>query len=123
MTPVLCVFGTRPEAIKMAPVVDRPRETGAPYRVAVTAQHRATVLAPRTVTERPEGVDAGAALLTGVERTAIGENTLRLIDDVQTRKARMVERSPYGDGQSAGRIVHALANRYLGGSDAVEQAS
>jgi UDP-N-acetylglucosamine 2-epimerase (non-hydrolysing) len=39
---VLCVFGTRPEAIKMAPVVlelrKRPREFR--VRVAVTAQHR-----------------------------------------------------------------------------------
>jgi UDP-N-acetylglucosamine 2-epimerase (non-hydrolysing) len=39
---VLCVFGTRPEAIKMAPVVlalrARPRDFDA--RVAVTAQHR-----------------------------------------------------------------------------------
>lgn len=59
MTPVLCVFDTRPKAVKMAPVVGR--------------------------------------LL-------------------------MMERSPYGDGPSAGRIVHALASRHPGGSDAVEQA-
>lgn len=81
------------------------------------------VLVLRTETERPEGVTAGAALLIGVERAAIVENTLRLIDDEQARKAMMVERSPYGDGQSASRIVDALANRYLGGSDAVGRAS
>ncbi len=43
MTPlrVLSVFGTRPEAIKMAPVVHRLAETpGVEARVCVTAQHR-----------------------------------------------------------------------------------
>ncbi|MBI5497119.1 MAG: UDP-N-acetylglucosamine 2-epimerase (non-hydrolyzing) [Deltaproteobacteria bacterium] len=38
---VACVFGTRPEAIKMAPVVKAlQRETGLRARVVVTAQHR-----------------------------------------------------------------------------------
>lgn len=39
---VLVVFGTRPEAIKMAPVVQRLRERGDTFdvAVAVTAQHR-----------------------------------------------------------------------------------
>ena len=38
---VLCVFGTRPEAIKMAPVVRKLRESpGIDTRVCVTAQHR-----------------------------------------------------------------------------------
>ncbi len=81
------------------------------------------VLVLRTETERPEGVTAGAALLIGVGREAIIENTFRLIDDAQVRKAMIVERSPYGDGQSARRIVQALADRYLGGLGAVELAS
>jgi UDP-N-acetylglucosamine 2-epimerase (non-hydrolysing) len=38
---VLTVFGTRPEAVKMAPVVERLRRTaGVEARVCVTAQHR-----------------------------------------------------------------------------------
>jgi UDP-N-acetylglucosamine 2-epimerase (non-hydrolysing) len=38
---VLSVFGTRPEAVKMAPVVERLRNTpGIQSRVCVTAQHR-----------------------------------------------------------------------------------
>ena len=38
---VLSVFGTRPEAVKMAPVVERLRHTpGVEARVCVTAQHR-----------------------------------------------------------------------------------
>ena len=38
---VLSIFGTRPEAVKMAPVVERLRRTpGVESRVCVTAQHR-----------------------------------------------------------------------------------
>src|SRR5690606_26088525 len=38
---VMCVFGTRPEAIKMAPVVSRLRETPeVDLTLCVTAQHR-----------------------------------------------------------------------------------
>jgi len=41
MKKVLLVFGTRPEAIKMAPVYDMLKDThGMDVRVAVTAQHR-----------------------------------------------------------------------------------
>jgi UDP-N-acetylglucosamine 2-epimerase (non-hydrolysing) len=42
MKTVLLVFGTRPEAIKMAPVIERLKERGDRFRpvVAVTAQHR-----------------------------------------------------------------------------------
>lgn len=37
---VLVVFGTRPEAIKLAPVLRALSRKGIPYRVCVTAQHR-----------------------------------------------------------------------------------
>lgn len=77
------------------------------------------VLVLRTETERPEGVAVGAALLIGVDRAVIVENALRLIDDTDARTAMMVERSPYGDGQSARRIVNALAERFLRGDGAV----
>ena len=39
-TKVLAVFGTRPEAIKMFPVIDALRAEGVDCRVCVTAQHR-----------------------------------------------------------------------------------
>ncbi len=39
-TKVLAVFGTRPEAIKMFPVIDALRAEGIDCRVCVTAQHR-----------------------------------------------------------------------------------
>ena len=74
---------------------------------------RTPVLVLRTETERPEGVHAGAALLVGVEQAAIVENSLRLIDDARAREAMVVDRSPYGDGLSAQRIVDALSVRYM----------
>ena len=41
MKKILIIFGTRPEAIKMAPVVLRLKAEGAfQVKVAVTAQHR-----------------------------------------------------------------------------------
>jgi UDP-N-acetylglucosamine 2-epimerase (non-hydrolysing) len=40
MAGILVVFGTRPEAIKLSPVVDALRSRGVPTRICVTAQHR-----------------------------------------------------------------------------------
>ncbi|GAO39033.1 UDP-N-acetylglucosamine 2-epimerase [Sphingomonas changbaiensis NBRC 104936] len=40
MAGILVVFGTRPEAIKLAPVVAALRSRGIPTRICVTAQHR-----------------------------------------------------------------------------------
>ena len=41
--PVLCVIGTRPEAIKMAPVVRELARRGVPHHVVSTGQHRELV--------------------------------------------------------------------------------
>lgn len=40
MIKVVCIYGTRPEAIKMAPVVHELRKAGVPTEVCITAQHR-----------------------------------------------------------------------------------
>jgi UDP-N-acetylglucosamine 2-epimerase (non-hydrolysing) len=40
MAGIMVVFGTRPEAIKLLPVVEALRERGLPTRICVTAQHR-----------------------------------------------------------------------------------
>jgi len=37
---ILFIFGTRPEAIKMAPVIKACQEKSIPFKVCVTAQHR-----------------------------------------------------------------------------------
>ncbi len=37
---VLVIFGTRPECIKLAPVIKELQRQGVPYKICVTAQHR-----------------------------------------------------------------------------------
>lgn len=66
------------------------------------------VLVMRDTTERPEGVAAGGVLLVGPRADRIVEESLRLLtDDAAYRKMSQV-RNPYGDGQSAPRIVERL---------------
>ncbi|CAK0769798.1 UDP-N-acetylglucosamine 2-epimerase [Gammaproteobacteria bacterium] len=66
------------------------------------------VLVLRSVTERPEAVDAGTVRLVGADRTKIVEWTRRLLDDPAEyqRMARAI--NPYGDGHAAERIVQAI---------------
>ena len=53
MTDVLCVFGTRPEAIKVAPVVEALRAHGLAVRVIATGQH--TTLLDQDIVGRAMG--------------------------------------------------------------------
>ncbi|KJZ55937.1 non-hydrolyzing UDP-N-acetylglucosamine 2-epimerase [Pseudomonas marginalis] len=66
------------------------------------------VLVLREETERPEAVDLGVVKLVGANRDTIIEEAQHLLDDPQAyqRMARGV--SPYGDGNSAARIVGVL---------------
>lgn len=66
------------------------------------------VLVLRSVTERPEAVDAGTVRLVGADRAQIVEWTCRLLDDPveYQRMARAI--NPYGDGHAAERIVQAI---------------
>jgi UDP-N-acetylglucosamine 2-epimerase (non-hydrolysing) len=63
------------------------------------------VLVMRDTTERPEGVEAGTALLTGPRARPIVECTSRLLDDPAAYQAMANAVNPYGDGRSAERIV------------------
>ena len=66
------------------------------------------VLVLRNVTERPEGVEAGALQVVGTDRQKIVETTIRLLTDnaAYTRMAKA--NSPYGDGKAGLRIVQAI---------------
>ena len=66
------------------------------------------VLVLRVKTERPEGIEAGAAKVVGTNRTRIVAETIRLLEDASEyqRMARAV--NPYGDGHTAERIVAHL---------------
>ncbi|MBL8754761.1 MAG: UDP-N-acetylglucosamine 2-epimerase (non-hydrolyzing) [Planctomycetes bacterium] len=67
------------------------------------------VLVLRDVTERPEGVALGAAILVGMDRDRIVAAAERLLDDPAAYSAMAVVRNPYGDGRSARAIVDCLA--------------
>lgn len=67
------------------------------------------VLVLRDVTERPEGVAAGVALLVGTDTDRIVATTSRLLDDPAARRRMSVAANPYGDGRAAERIAAILA--------------
>ena len=75
------------------------------------------VLVMRDTTERPEGVEAGTALLTGPRTGAIVEHAARLLTDVPAYEAMANAKNPYGDGHAAERIV-AHIRRFFAASAA-----
>ncbi len=74
------------------------------------------VLVTRAVTERPEGLAAGAVRMVGTGRKEIRRAVGELLDDPEER-SRMATagRSVYGDGTAARHIADALVSD-LGGS-------
>jgi UDP-N-acetylglucosamine 2-epimerase (non-hydrolysing) len=79
------------------------------------------VLVMRDTTERPEGVAAGTALLTGPNASAIVEQTTRLLTDEAAYHAMAVAKNPYGDGHAAKRIVERM-RRYFAASEGGREA-
>ena len=74
------------------------------------------VLVMRDTTERPEGVDAGTAILTGPNAKAIAHHAARLLTDEAVYRAMATARNPYGDGYAAARIVERI-RRYFAPRD------
>lgn len=66
------------------------------------------VLVMRDTTERPEGVAAGTAILTGPHAPAIVEHATRLLTDEAAYRFMATARNPYGDGHAAERIVERI---------------
>jgi UDP-N-acetylglucosamine 2-epimerase (non-hydrolysing) len=67
------------------------------------------VLVTRSVTERPEGVAAGAVRLVGTDQQVVGSAMLELLrDPALSERMRTAGRGVYGDGRAAERIVDAL---------------
>ena len=83
------------------------------------------VLVMRDTTERPEGVAAGTALLTGPNAPAIVEHATRLLRDETAYRSMATARNPYGDGYAAERIVERIrryfASRDSGAAPVIEQ--
>jgi len=74
------------------------------------------VLVTRAVTERPEVVEAGAAVLVGTDTATIISETASLLTDPARRHAMQVQENPVGDGLAAGRIA-AVCQAALCGAD------
>jgi UDP-N-acetylglucosamine 2-epimerase (non-hydrolysing) len=66
------------------------------------------VLVMRDTTERPEGIEAGTALLTGANADAIFREGTRLLTDRHAYETMVSARNPYGDGHAAARIVDGI---------------
>ncbi len=68
------------------------------------------VLVMRETTERPEGVTAGTARLVGTDADNIVTEIFTLLDDKAAYEAMARAHNPFGDGQTARRIVELLGN-------------
>jgi UDP-N-acetylglucosamine 2-epimerase (non-hydrolysing) len=68
------------------------------------------VLVLRKVTERPEGVAAGAVRVVGVERAGIVAAALELLSDPSAYESMARAVNPYGDGHASERIADVLAH-------------
>ena len=68
------------------------------------------VLVMRETTERPEGVTAGTAKLVGTETSVIVTEMFKLLDDKAAYDAMARAHNPFGDGQTASRIVELIGN-------------
>jgi UDP-N-acetylglucosamine 2-epimerase (non-hydrolysing) len=80
------------------------------------------VLVMRDTTERPEGVSAGTALLTGTNAEAIVRHATRLLTDEAAYRSMATARNPYGDGYAAERIVKRI-RRYFSEDVSDEKAA
>ncbi len=70
------------------------------------------VLVMRDTTERPEGIAAGTALLTGPHASAIVAHAERLLTDESAYRAMASAKNPYGDGHAAERIVERIRRHF-----------
>ena len=68
------------------------------------------VLVMRDTTERPEGVDAGTAILVGADKAAITREASRLLDRPQDYETMAKAHNPYGDGSASRQIAQILCD-------------
>ena len=63
------------------------------------------VLVLRDVTERPEGIKAGTAVLVGADKEKIVKVASKLLSSESSYQKMAKAKNPYGDGKAAKRIV------------------
>jgi len=71
---------------------------------------RRPVLVTRNNTERPEGVEAGAVQLVGTKADKIVGQAAALLADSQEYSRYQIDKSPYGDGKAAERILERIVS-------------
>jgi UDP-N-acetylglucosamine 2-epimerase (non-hydrolysing) len=69
------------------------------------------VLVMRSVTERPEGIEAGTVRLVGTDIGRIITETCALLNEPERYQQMARSVNPYGDGHAAERIVQALLEK------------
>ncbi|HZH25928.1 MAG TPA: UDP-N-acetylglucosamine 2-epimerase (non-hydrolyzing) [Azospirillaceae bacterium] len=69
------------------------------------------VLVTREVTERPEALDAGSAILVGTDPRRIVREAEDLLNDPDRRRRMAGVQNPFGDGRASERIVAALVRQ------------
>lgn len=79
-------------------------DSGGIQEEATAPQIRKPVLVTRLSTERPEAVEAGFAKVVGTEKTVI----LNEINNTLNEKPKLPEASPYGNGDTAEKIVSII---------------
>jgi len=79
------------------------------------------VLVMRNTTERPEGVEAGTALLVGTDTQRIYSEAARLLDDRRHYERMSRAHNPFGDGQASRRITDILAKEALPSGNGEEE--
>lgn len=72
------------------------------------------LLVLRDTTERPEGIEAGSAMLVGTDFDRIVSETCRLLTDQTHYNSMASVNNPYGDGHAAERITTVVERFLLG---------
>lgn len=70
------------------------------------------VLIPRDTTERPEGIQAGTAMLVGTNKDSIISACQELLENPAKLDSMSKVHYPYGDGYAAERIVNILDSQF-----------
>ncbi len=69
------------------------------------------VLVLRDLSERPEALEAGTAVLVGTDRCRITEEALRVLSDGDYRNSILTRgENPFGDGKASSRIAEGIRN-------------
>jgi UDP-N-acetylglucosamine 2-epimerase (non-hydrolysing) len=79
------------------------------------------VLVARNVTERPEAVESGAALIVGTDRTKIVREASKLLDSPVHYQSMTAGSNPFGDGHAAERIADIIEAFFGGTSERSRQ--